>query len=126
MTTELSATSVTHAHIKRVLHPTLGVEVDGRTCVCTLRFRRRVKLDHLEFRYGWGGRCQPSVPSHPAHLLLSVLDGVRWSVVKEVEIPPDPRIAHGESLTEAPDRETNRSECGLKTETTSPQSREAN
>ena len=100
MTTELSATSVTHAHIKRVLHPTLGVEVDGRTCVRTLRFRRRVKLDHLEFRYGWGGRWQPNVPAHPAHLLVSVLDGARWRVVKEVEVPPDPRIA-GEGLDPA-------------------------
>ena len=108
MTTELSATSVTHADIKRILHPRLGVEVDGRTCVRTLRFRRKVKLDYLDFRYGWGGRWQPNVPSHPAHLLVSVLDGVTWRVVKEVEIPPDPRVA-GEGLDPAtPPEEMNK------------------
>ena len=62
MTTELSATSVTHADIKRILHPRLGVEVDGRTCVRTLRFRRKVKLDYLDFRYGWGGAGSPMFP----------------------------------------------------------------
>ena len=92
MTNELSATSVTHAHIKRIQHPTLGVEVDGRSCVRTLRFRRRVRLDHLELRRPAAGRSVPPVPAHPAHLLISVLDGANWRVVQEVNFPRDPRI----------------------------------
>lgn len=93
MPTELNFTSATHAHIKRMLHPTLGVEVDGRSCVRYLRFRRRVRLDHLELRRPASGRWCPSVPTHPAHLLVSVLDGATWRVVKEVDLPRDPRIA---------------------------------
>ena len=93
MTTELRATSVTHAHIKRVLHPRLGVEVDGRTCVRILRFRRRVRISHLELQRAGCGRWCPSVPAHPAHVLVSVLDGARWRMVKEIEFPRDPRIA---------------------------------
>jgi hypothetical protein len=93
MTTELSATSVTHAHIKRILHPRLGVEVDGRTCVRTLRFRRRVKIEHLELKRPACGRWWPTVPTQPAHLLVSVLDGKQWRVVKEVDVPRDPRVA---------------------------------
>ncbi len=93
MTTALNATSITHAHIKRVLHPRLGVEVDGRTCVRTLRFRRRVRISHLELRRPACGRWIPTVPAHPAHLLISVLEGARWRVVQEIEFPRDPRIA---------------------------------
>jgi len=93
MTTELSATSVTHANIKRILHPRLGVEVDGRTCVRTLRFRRRVKIEHLDLpRVPWAGRWEPNTPTHPAHVIVSVCEQGRWRVVKEVEFPPDPRI----------------------------------
>lgn len=93
MSTELSATSVTHAHIKRVMHPRLGVEVEGRSCVRYLRFRRRVRVDHLDLKRLSCNRWYPTVPSHPAHLLVSVLDGANWRVVKEVDLPRDPRIS---------------------------------
>jgi hypothetical protein len=46
------------------------------------------------------GRWVPSVPVHPAHLVLSVLDADSgcWSIVQEVDLPYDPRIA-GEGLS---------------------------
>jgi len=108
MSTELSATSVTHAHIKRILHPTLGVEVDGRSCVRYLRFRRRVRLDHLELRRPPAGRWFPVTPTHPAHVLVSVLDGANWRVVKEVEFPRDPRITGDGFPPETPAEEMDR------------------
>ncbi|MEI6972061.1 MAG: hypothetical protein WCL44_11160 [bacterium] len=94
MPEELKYTAVTHAHIRRILHPRLCVEVDGRSCVRYLRFRRRVKLDHLELpRNVWTARWEPVVPIHPAHITVSVLDGTRWRVVKDVEFPRIPLIA---------------------------------
>lgn len=94
MTEELKCTSVTHAHIRRIMHPRLGVEVDGRSCVRYLRFRRKVRLDHLELpRNVWTARWEPIVPAHPAHVTVSVLDGARWRVVKDVEFPRIPLIA---------------------------------
>lgn len=94
MNQELKHTAVTHAHIRRVLHPRLGVEVDGRSCVRYLRFRRRVRIDHLELpRNVWTARWAPTVPAHPAHVTVSVLDGARWRVVKDVEFPRIPLIA---------------------------------
>lgn len=91
--TDLAATSVTHALIRRLTHPRLGVPVDGRSCVRVLRFRRKVRLMHLELRRPGCGRWVPCVPAHPAHVIVSVLEGARWRVVKEIKFPRDPRIA---------------------------------
>ena len=90
---ELSCSSVTHAHIASVHHPRLDRDVDGRSCVRYLRFRRRVRIDHLELPRVRAGRWEPSVPTHPAHVVVSVLDEGRWRPVKEVEFPEDPRIS---------------------------------
>ncbi len=93
MAADLRFTSVTHAWIKRVLHPRLGVDVDGRACVRVLRFRRRVRLAYLELWRTSASRWTPGVPTHPAHLRVSVLDGARWRGVKEIEFPRDARIS---------------------------------
>jgi hypothetical protein len=52
-----------------------------------------VRIDHLALPRVGAGRWEPVVPTHPAHVVVSVLDGQRWRVVKEVEFPPDPRIS---------------------------------
>jgi len=100
MSRQLSCSAVTHAHINPVMHPRLGVQVDGRSVVRYLRFRRRVRLDHLDLPHVRAGRWEPEVPTHPAHVVVSVLDGNGWRVVKEVEFPADPRIS-GEGLDHA-------------------------
>ncbi|MCE9615999.1 MAG: hypothetical protein K8T26_17145 [Lentisphaerae bacterium] len=93
MTKPLACSAVTHAHIKPLIHPRLGVTVDGRATVRYLRFRRRVRIDHLELLRLAAGRWEPSVPTHPAHVTVSVLEGATWRVVKDVEFPPDPRVS---------------------------------
>lgn len=105
MTVELIASAVTHAHILPVMHPRFSVEVDGRSCVRHLRFRRRVRIDHLELPRVTAGRWEPPVPTHPAHVIVSVRTGKRWRVVKEVEFPRDPRISgDGIAHTTSPEK----------------------
>ena len=94
---ELSHYPLTHGGIRKILHPRLGVEIDNQTCVRYLRFARQVEIDDLELPRSAYGRWTPAVPTHPAHLVLSIPDGERWQVVKEVDLPYDPRIA-GEGL----------------------------
>jgi hypothetical protein len=101
MTTPLACSAVSHAHIRKILHPRLGVEVDGRSCVRYLRFRRRVRIAHLELPRVTAGRWEPNSLTHPAHVTVSVLAGGHWRVIKDIHFPPDPRIS-GEGL----DRET--------------------
>src|SRR5512141_2260655 len=86
---------ITHGGIRKIIHPRLGVEVDNQTCVRILRFAREVQIDYLELPRSVYGRWTPSVPTHPAHLILSVPDsqsGV-YRVVQEVDLPYDTRIA---------------------------------
>ncbi len=94
----LSAAALTHAHVFPVKHPRLGVKVDGRSCIRYLRFRRRVRIDHLKLPRAQAGRYEPGVPTHPAHVTVSVLDGRRWRVVADVTFPEDPRISKGAGL----------------------------
>ncbi len=93
--------AITHGGIKPVVHPRLGVEVNGQTVLRTLRFGQPVCVDHLELARVVYGRWVPDVPTHPAHLLISVLDEATsvWKIVREVDLPFDPRIA-GEGLTQ--------------------------
>lgn len=102
MNQSLLFSSVTHAHIKPVLHPRLGAEINGRTAVCYLRFLRQVKLDRLELPRHVYGRWVPNVPVHPAHVTVSRFDAATagWEVVRDVELPPDPRIA-GKGLSQS-------------------------
>lgn len=97
----LSYHPLTHAHIKPVYHPRLGTEINGQSAVKCLRFMRPVKIERLELPHGVYGRWVPKVPCHPAHVVVSVLDSKthRWKTVREVEFPPNPRIA-GEGLSQ--------------------------
>ncbi len=92
---------LTHGGLRKIIHPRLNVEVDNQTAVKYMRFIRPVKIDTLELpRYVYG-RWVPSVPTHPAHLLISVpdLQTGRWRLVREVDLPYDPRLA-GEGLAQ--------------------------
>ncbi len=93
---------VTHGGITPVRHPRLGVTVDGQTAIRYLRFPRPVRIHRLELARIVYGRWIPAVPTHPAHLLISVLDpdSGNWRLVRAVELPYDPRVA-GEGLTQA-------------------------
>ena len=93
---------ITHGGIRRFLHPDLGVEVNAQTTVRYLRFMRRVRLDHLELPRSVYGRWVPNVPTHPAHLILSVLDHTNhsWVNIKEIDLPFDPRTG-GEGLSQS-------------------------
>jgi hypothetical protein len=97
---------ITHAGIRKMLHPRLGVEIDNQTCVRYLRFTRPVTIDYLELPHSVYGRWIPAVPTHPAHLILSVPDEQigDWRVLKEIDLPYDPRIA-GEGLRQDMDLE---------------------
>lgn len=102
---------ISHGGIRPVLHPRLGVEVNGQTCIRYLRFLRPVRLDRLELGLlsgpdttrpmGGSGRWVPNVPTHPAHLIISVLEPQtgRWRTIKEINLPANPVIA-GEGLSQ--------------------------
>jgi hypothetical protein len=98
----LPESSITHAGIVATRHPRLGVPVNAQTCVRTMRFAAPVRLEHLELGRNVYGRWIPSVPTHPAHLLVSVYDRDRrlWTTIQEVNLPPDPRI-EGQDLSQA-------------------------
>lgn len=93
--------SITHAGIKPLLHPRLKTTVNGQTAVRYLRFLRPVRVQRLELPYERYGRWVPGVPTHPAHLIISVLDprSRRWKVISEVDLPRDPDI-EGEGLSQ--------------------------
>jgi hypothetical protein len=105
--TPLRDYGVSHGGIRPVRHPRLGVEINGQTCVRYLRFLRPARLDRLELTLvpgspgGGSGRWVPNVPTHPAHLLISVLDKAsgQWRVVKEVDLPANPVIG-GQGLSQ--------------------------
>jgi hypothetical protein len=86
---------VTHSLIRKILHPRLGVQIDNQSVARTLRFRLPQRLDHLELPRSVYGRWTPAVPTHPAHLLISTPDFAarRWNLVREVDLPFDPRTA---------------------------------
>jgi hypothetical protein len=96
---------VSHAGRKRLVHPKLQREILAQTAVRYLRFLRPVRLDHVTLPAlntpGLSGRWVPNVPTHPAHLLFSLLDRRenRWRVVAEAELPANPRFA-GEGLSQ--------------------------
>ena len=97
---ELHHYPITHAGVKPVLHPALGVAVNAQTAVRYLRFGRPVVVKRLELSRQVYGRWVPGVPTHPAHLIISRLqpETYCWEVLAEVDMPPDPRIA-GEGLS---------------------------
>ena len=90
-----------HAGIKPYHHRQLGVEVNGQTAVRYLRFGQRARVDRLELPPSVYGRWVPAVPTHPAHLIISVFDSKmqQWKTVREVDLPRDPRI-EGKGLSQ--------------------------
>jgi len=101
MNTTLPDYPITHAGIKPYRHPQLGVTVNGQTAVRYVRFGQRARIDRLELPPGVYGRWMPAVPTHPAHLIISVFDSKtqRWKTVREVNLPRDPRI-EGKGLSQ--------------------------
>ncbi|OPZ24776.1 MAG: hypothetical protein BWZ02_02759 [Lentisphaerae bacterium ADurb.BinA184] len=94
----LPVNAISHGWIRPVRHPDLGVEVNGQSVVRYLRFGREVRIARLELKPLVAGRWVPAVPTHPAHVTVSRLDAAgRWQVLRDVELPPDPRIG-GEGL----------------------------
>jgi hypothetical protein len=94
MKTPLSDWSIHHAGVKPVFHPRLKTVVNGQTAVRYMRFLRPVAIDQLELRHERHGRWVPGTPTHPAHLIISVLNPRtgHWNTVREVDLPRDPRI----------------------------------
>ena len=76
--------------------------MNGQSAVRYLRFGREVHVDRLELKPLIAGRWIPSVPTHPAHVTVSTLDATSggWHVLKEVELPRDPRCS-GEGLQQS-------------------------
>jgi len=92
---------ITHGGLQRVRHTELGADVIGQTCIRYLRFVRPARLDRLEIGRLRYGRWQPAVPTHPDHIVVSILDRekLRWKSVKEVNLPFEPEIA-GKGLSQ--------------------------
>ena len=90
----LSDHAITHGGLQVVHHPELDAEVRGQTCIRYLRFGKQVEIDHLELGRHVYGRGTPLVPIHPAHLVISVLDGdnFTWKTIREVDFPAEPEI----------------------------------
>ena len=101
----LESYPIHHAGRKMILHPELNRELHSQTAVCYLRFLRKAKVSHLELPVTKGvhaGRWIPNVPTHPAHVIVSVLDRDknRWMPIQSVDLPPNPKFA-GAGLSQA-------------------------
>lgn len=93
---------VVHAGLRKVPHPRLGRVIDGQTAVRYLRFIAPARVDYLELPRSVYGCWMPAVPTHPAHLVISVPDYTagRWRVLRDLDLPYDPRTA-GEGLRQS-------------------------
>ena len=92
---------ITHGGIQKVMHSRLGVEVTGQTCIRYLRFGRPVNINHLEMEKLVYGRWVPKVPTHPAYIIISTLDGNswQWRTIREIDLPIEQKIV-GEGLSQ--------------------------
>ncbi len=95
----LPVNGISHGWIRPVNHPDFNIGINGQNVVRYLRFGRKVYVDRLELSPHIAGRWVPGVPTHPAHVTVSTLDLKTgyWNVIKDVELPSDPRIS-GEGL----------------------------
>ena len=88
--------SVFHGGRKTVFHPKLGIQIVGQTAIRYMRFLRPVKVSFLELPVDAriSGRWVPSVPTHPAHIIVSIFDekNKKWATVKDVEFPANKKI----------------------------------
>ncbi|MDD5705070.1 MAG: hypothetical protein PHR35_04035, partial [Kiritimatiellae bacterium] len=100
-TISLKTYAVNHAGRRTILHPELEREIHAQTAVTYLRFLRLVRVARLDLPLVNYGRWVPNVPTHPAHVMVSVLDRAanRWKVIADVELAPNAKCA-GESLTQ--------------------------
>ena len=100
MTQEIKYFPISHGGIKRVHHARLNTGIDAQTAVITLRFYRKVKVDRLELPPIVYGRSRPLVPTHPAHLSITVFDRnqLRWETVRTVDLPRNPKFS-GQGLS---------------------------
>ncbi|MBI5091094.1 MAG: hypothetical protein HZB26_01460 [Candidatus Hydrogenedentes bacterium] len=94
--------AITHGGNQEIAHARLGAKAQGQTCIRYLRFGQTVQLDRLEIGRLIYGRATPAIPTHPAHVVVSILDASApgWSTVRDVEIPPNPKIL-GEGLSQS-------------------------
>jgi hypothetical protein len=102
--TRLTDYPIAHAGRRKIMHPELKREIHAQTAVRYLRFLGKAKIDYLELPVetgGVSGRWVPNVPTHPAHIIVSVLDRQksRWIVIKEMELPPNPKFT-GEGISQ--------------------------
>ncbi len=97
----LKSSGISHGWIRPVYHPELGVEINGQSVVRYLRFGQIVNVNALELKPIVSGRWVPGVPTHLAHIIVSIpdLNTGQWIVIKDVDLPRDPRIA-GEGLNQ--------------------------
>lgn len=109
MSTTLIHDVISHGGIQRVFDPALQAEIHGQTAVRYLRFRGPVLIRHLELPLQGGqvGRWVPTVPGHPAHLVITSLNRETgcWELVKNVELPRVQGVA-GEGLSPDATEET--------------------
>jgi len=102
---KLTDYTIYHAGRRKVMHPDLEKEIYSQTAVCYMRFLRKVRIDHLELPVensnATSGRWVPHVPTHPAHIIVSVLDKNEncWNVIKETGLPRNPKFT-GEGLSQ--------------------------
>jgi len=99
--TKVDAFPVRHGGIKPVWHDRLRTKIAGQTAVATLRFYRPVRVTRIEIPAIVYARDQPSVPSHLAHVAVSVFRRTsgQWEVIRDVAFPPNPKFA-GQGLSQ--------------------------
>jgi hypothetical protein len=92
---------VHHAGRRTIRHPELKRDTHAQTAVRYLRFLRPVRVAHLNLPLSVYGRWVPSVPTHPAHVTVSVLDRTtnRWKAIADAELPANPKCA-GQGLSQ--------------------------
>jgi hypothetical protein len=102
---KLVAYPVHHGGRKLIKHPELNREIYMQTAVCYLRFPRKAKVGYLELpvvnENRYSGRWTPRVPTHPAHVIVSMLDREknRWVSIKNIDLPANPKFS-GEGLSQ--------------------------
>jgi len=89
---------VFHGGRKKVFDPELKTYIFAQTAVRYMRFLRPVRIDFLELTCVNDphicARRIPTVPSHPAHLLISIFNDrkKKWEVIKDVQLPENEKF----------------------------------
>jgi len=98
--TKIETFPLAHGGLKPTHHERLNTMVNAQTAVATLRFYRPARVDRIEIPPTVYGRGTPPVPTHPAHLVVSVYNrsSGQWEVVRDVRFPENPKFS-GAGLT---------------------------